>query len=380
MPRLFLFFICLFIACHKEEASKQTKIEEPMKQVFMQTNMPDPQVSGLFVAPSEVIRSRFINRADLQPQIALEPATTDILSNVGINLVIEMADESGISEDAIRAAADVSYKRLGIADQSLRGWTLSVRQTQDNTSAITFDPTNKLIIMITDAFMIPYTGPHEMTHVLMGRVSINAYIPGVMGEFVATAAEIYQPTDPNQITFTYEALNRPILATAKNIVGRSDVISAYNAPLDGPRYDLLRAAGKKIGDDKYRQLAKAVYDKATRAKQPMKLDDFAPVFTEYGLGDCVLFIHVIEPGFYMDLTVTESKMPVVFTKYIDGAGRETIIQAPFSFLWKKDGKPVRETTGLVTPAFVDVSSASIASSMDEYVLTVGNITHTYTIR
>lgn len=338
-----------------------------------------PNISGLFAAKDQDVVERVIYRESLYRLPELPKTNVDIIAKLGITLVNEMPEETGVTDDNVRAAADVSYNRLGIADEGLRGWTLFIRPSNNGTNATSFIEKKKFIVIEMEPPMFPFAGPHEMTHALAGKVSREDRLPGIMAEFVATAAEIHQPPGSEHNPFSYEILNRPILGTGKNQDGKADRIHAVGAPLDAMRYELLRQAGKKIGDDAYRDLATAIYKTAAKNDGPTLLDDLQPVFAQAGIGDCVLFTHTEEPGVYVDIAVATNHTPIVLTKYIDGQGQESMPEAPFSLAWRKDGRTINQFQGTASPIFTDDGSVPFGGMMDEYVVKVGNLSYTYTI-
>ncbi len=358
--------------------------EKPTKEAPQISNTvavePTSTVTGLFAAKGQESTPRVISATNLFQAPTLPPKNVDILAQLGVNVVNELPELTGITDDMVRAAADVSYNRLGIADESLRGWTLFVRLAANGTTQTSFNDKNKFVIVEIDPILFPYAAPHELTHALAGEATRENWVPGIMGEFMATAAEIYQPPGTaSAADFTYDTLNRPILGTGKNLRGEGDSIHAEGAPLDALRYELLRAASRKIGDEQYRTLIKKMYAAVAKKRGPMVMGDFQPIFAEMGLGDCVLFSHTSEPGVYVDLFVGIDHSPVVLTKYIDGTGQESMPNAPFSVTWKKGGVAVNQYQGMASPIFTDNGSIPFAASMDEYVVTVANLSYTYAV-
>jgi hypothetical protein len=377
MRFLALFFFTFLFSCSQQESPTS---QQAMPQVIYATpTLPSPaEVSGLFAAKSESGVIRTLDRSALMRLPVLERNGANILETLGVRVVNEMPETTGVTEADIRTAADVSWQRLHIADKHLRGWTLFVRPSQ-GMARTGFDMNNKFIVIEIDPTLFPYAAPHEMTHALMGQVSMENWLPGIVAEFVATAAEAHRPPNTAVDLFTYERLNRPILATAQSISGDVDRISDAGAPLDSLRYELLRTAGKKIGDEAYRQLASDIFRQAQEKKGPVSLDDLRDLFFQAGIGDCVLFSHTVEPGLYLDVTVGTNQAPIILTKYVDGAGREAVIQSQFTIVWKKNGQPIQSFTGAVQPMITDDGAIPFAAMMDEYEITIGNISYTYRI-
>lgn len=380
-----MFFIVLssLFACHTSPAVSKTEppLDKGLDPAFQAIQLPPlaPTVTALYAAEGQDKAERVIKREDLFVSPSLPPVTGDILGQLGIKLVNEFPDSAGITDDMIRSAADVSYDRLGIADHAMAGWTLSVRLSHNRVNDTSFVDKKKLVVVNLDPSLFNYAAPHELTHVLAGQAMGDKWLPGIMGEFLATAAEINQAPG-SEAPFTYDGLNRPILRTAKFVSGSSDQISAYGAPLDALRYELLRAAGRKIGDVKYRELAKAMWGTAMDKQGPTTMEDFQQDFAAVGLGDCVLFQHDAEPGVYVDLLVNTNHVPMVLTKYLDGSGQETMLQqVPLKLTWKKGGEVMYQYQGLAQPVLTDDASVAFGGSMDEYEVMVGTLTYTYHI-
>lgn len=379
LPLLFI------IACNNADHHTKTVEREVVSAAPTTTTTPAPKseeqnVSGLFAAKGQDVFERSISRESLYVASEFPKASVDILAQLGVHLINEMPEETGVTDEDVRAAADISYSRLGIADEELRGWTLFVRSSNNGMNATSFNEKKKFIVIEMDPPMFPFAGPHELTHALSGKVMREDRLPGIMSEFVATAAEIYQPPGSEFNPFSYEILNRPILGTGKNQDGKADRIHAVGAPLDAMRYELLRQAGKKIGDDAYRSLATEIYKTAAKKDGPVLLDDLQPVFAQAGIGDCVLFTHTEEPGVYVDLAIATNHAPIVLTKYIDGQGQESMVDAPFSLTWRKGGRTINKFEGTAAPIFTDDGSVPFGGMMDEYVVKVGNLSYTYVIK
>ncbi len=336
---------------------------------------PGPVVTGLFAAKGQEQATRVIDRGDLYLRPALPLSHDDVLTSLHIKLV----NETSVPDADLRAAANASRDQLGIVDQALYGWTLSIRNTENGDMPSTdFNEQAQMIIITMNQSLLPFAGPHEFTHALAGPTA-RAHMPVAMNEFMATAAELYQPPGADQNPFTYQILNRPILSTSKNPNGEDDTMRDQGAPLDGLRYELLRAAGKQIGPAAYHTLAHQIWSLAMAADHKLRADDFQPLFAEAGLGDCVLFTHSTEPGVYVDVIVNTQHMPMVLTKYIDGQGQETVPDAPLTLTWRKDGQAIAQFQSRSTPVFTDDASTLYSSDMDEYVVTLGNLTYSYKI-
>ncbi|HAL50434.1 TPA: hypothetical protein DDY56_03840 [Candidatus Uhrbacteria bacterium] len=71
---------------------------------------------------------------------------------------------------------------------------------------------------------------------------------------------------------------------------------------------------------------------------------------------------------------------MVLSKYINGLGQESAVEAPISLTWRKNGRTINQFQGMNMPLLTDDGSVMFGGMMDEYVVTVGSISYTYTIR
>jgi hypothetical protein len=284
---------------------------------------------------------RLIPRSWVFQPTPLPEMTGDVLAQLDITVHALFGDDTEMKtevEENIRRAADVAYQRIGARNESIRGWTLEVMDNGgDFSSAHTeFQTELRRIVIHIDPSMIPYSGPHELVHVLMGDVTDRDLLPGIIAEFVATAAEINELPIP-QAPFNYERLNRPILSTSQTVDGKSDRVGSGSmmSPLDGLRYELLRLAGKKLGTDAYIALARQLYNAALEADEPLSMVDIKPYFDKAGLGDCVIFQRTAEPNTYVDLLWTTNSTPFVVYKRVDASLAEVPIQDTMQLSWKR---------------------------------------------
>ena len=357
-------------ACAGSE-TKSTSVTKPKVKIAATQ---EPTATALFAAKGEDMAPRIMYHDDLYTRPELPPVDADILAQLDIKIV----NETDVPDQDIRASADASYRQLGIANQELRGWTLSVRPTPDGQMPSTdFNVKGRIIILCMDTSFLPFAGPHELTHALIGP-TVRTNLPVSMNEFMATAAELYMPPGA-EAPFTYEILNRPILSTGLNPNGDTDTMNAGGAPLDGLRYELLRAVGRKLGPLGYHTLAAQIYQATLKADKLVTVDDLQPLFAAAGVGDCVLFSHNTEPGVYVDVLIGTNHAPMVVTKYIDGQGQESVPDAPVNLTWKRGGLAIRQFQGGQGPIVTDDASIMFNNTMDEYVVTVGGLTYDYQI-
>lgn len=323
------------------------------------------------------------------PNKAPRPAVNgDILGQLGVQIDNEYGDSPyGITDADIRAAADVSYNRLGIADSCVKGVKLVVRDSDvlGEASTTQWRQDHSQVIVTINGLNWDSDASHEMTHVLMGCVAAEERLPGFLAEFISEAAEVSPDWFPVGKTplesMTYDELNVPTLGIGKDLSGASSTINANGAPLDGPRYDLLRMAAIKIGPAKHRELAKAIYAMAANSTKPTTLDQVKPLFDQAGIGDCVLFHETTAPGLYVDVAFRNDGMPVILYKSIDSTGVESSFPATLRAVWRKDGKPLAKTEGMTNPLgmLVDDANAPFAAMSDEYDVTIGTTTYVYKV-
>lgn len=265
--------------------------------------------------------------------------TVDILASLGITLENQFEGRWGMTDIAIRGMADQAYQKNGIMDESLRGWTLSVRPSDQGSNTF-LDVDRKVAIVNLQQGDEPFSGPHELAHVLSGPTFLNdTDIPHVAKEYVAIAAETINPATLRD-TWTFSLQNRPILGMGRTINGESGVIHAQNAPLDGWRYDLLRLTDEVIGEDGQAKLAQTIWQQ-WRDDGSITMIQMHALFEEAGIRDLAIFTQTLEPGLYLDVTFTKRGTPVVLAKTVDADGYEGLTQVPEQIIWRdQDGNAI----------------------------------------
>lgn len=318
--------------------------------------------------------------------IPMLPASgEDILAQLNIDLNIQLPELEPTPwlEEQLRAAADASFAKLGIANESVRGWELEIQFSPDLTSASTeFVPKRRKMVMRINPFIVPAVGPHEMTHVLMGEVTEMNLLPRVITEFVCNAAVDDSMMD-GPFPFTYEKLNRPILGTGLMADGTADMIGVgTGSAFDGLRYNLLTAAGHKIGSESWQRLSRELYDDAVASPVPLTLVDVKPRFDQHGLDDCVLFQRTTDQGTFVDLAWDNNNVPLILYKQIDANGMESMLQVGVNFMWKVRGKPYSWGNFPTDPGgvFADPAWKYTAAVTDELQVTVGEHVYSFTIK
>ncbi len=287
-----------------------------------------------------------------------------------------------ITRDDITSAFDASYAELGIADPAIDGWTVIIQDGQSLSSAFTNPEEGfKRFTVSISGPLVPYALPHEATHVLMGRVSSRNWLPGFVAEFVASAAETKQP--PNSAAFDYEVINRDVLRLPVS-TGDFRPAAAIGAgpsagPLDGLRYELLRAGAKKIGPTETAALSHDIIQAAALAQRTLSVDELAPLFTKHGLGDCVLMKSGMKPGAYSQAIMSPNGLlavrMVIGSNGIEQDGHITNV----SFAYTKGGKTAYNVhaEGMDTNVFGDDQNALATSWADGAVVTINNATKSY---
>ncbi len=273
--------------------------------------------------------------------------TVDILAHLGVTLENQFDGEYGVTDMAIRGMADRAYGKLGIADEDLRGWTLSVRMMEmgANTS---FDEDRKLVIVNVGAMEFVRNIEHELTHVLAGAAFTGSErINHVAKEFVSVAGETLDVNDDIRKSWDYDRLNMAILGMGRTINGESGVMHANNVPLDGFRYDLLRLTDEKIGEDGQEKLARDIYALGI-ANGSLTMDDLRPLFAAAGLGELAILTDTMEPGLYLDMTFMKNGMPMLLAKTIDLDGYEGLTNVPVQLIWR-DAKGMAIAGGSAQP-------------------------------
>lgn len=270
-----------------------------------------------------------------QPTPASYPLpSVDILAQLGVTLENQYAGDFGITDQVIRGLTDRAYSKLGIADEGLRGWTLSIRLSESGINMTSLDEDKKLGVISLLPPNFERSAEHEIAHFLSGPGFIkNKGVATVAMEFVAIAAETLDPAADFRDHVSYQAFNLGILGTGRTINGESGVIHAANAPLDGVRYDLLRTTDELIGEDGQVKLAQAVYSQAM-SQGSLSMGDMEKLFIAAGVTDCQIFRETMEPGLYLDLTFLQDGTPVMLAKTIDQDGYEGLTQTSQQFIWR----------------------------------------------
>ncbi len=334
-----------------------------------------PTAPALGQDPANV---RSIPRDWLYTPPAMPQPNTDVLAVIGVKLVNEFNGDFGVTDDAIRGTADLSYGLLGIADKDLKGWELVVRPGNGVANTQMMTEQRRAVIQI-DPSLVPTAFGHEMTHFLAGKVTADNLVPGFISEFIAEAAEINgKPPAQGPDIFDYDRLNRPILGISTSLSGVVGKIGA-DSPLDGFRYDLMRLGAAKIGAEKHRAVATQIWQAAEKADKPLSLADVKPYFDEAGLGDCVLFTETTEPGVYVDIAVSTDGVPFIFYKQVDNQGVETSLPANLRLTWRKGEQVLANYNGATNEAgiFVDSGMFTVAPYADMYEVTIGTQTWAY---
>lgn len=395
---LFLLILAFVPGCGKEEtvANTQTfpispELSMDQGQVVSVMQILDPmngvQTGAVFPAegtnPSEV---REVKRSYFTKRPTREKVGEDVLKGLDVTIVNEFDNGSThrVSEDDIRGIADVAYARTGILNNAMRGWTLTVRMsTQGPSTAQTqlFEKQKRAVIEI-DPVTFEINGPHEMAHFLVGNVLYENKLPGFLYELMSIAAENPE-RDPNlqALGFEYEAVNKSILGFGKTLDHKDSVIHAQNSPFDGLRYDLLRAAKKKIGVEAYRELAEKVYQMGLESTDTVTLEELQPLFADYSLGDLVLLQKTQEPGIYVDIVFTGDGTPLILTKQINDLGVEGSFMSSFTVAMKQKGELVATMMGTTNPGGIITDPTLQFQSWwsDQIDILVGTTTYTYKI-
>jgi hypothetical protein len=342
-----------------------------------------PPPSSIMVSPAADERPeepRTLTRVAFKKQLETFNPSVDILKKMNVTIENEFAGNFGITDEAIRGAADASYERMKIAHPSIKDYHLVVRPNgMDGGANTQFFKNQKRVVVSIDPSAWQRSAAHELTHVLSGMVIQEDWLPGFLREFVATAAEPMSKDE--EVPITYEQFNRPILSIAKTVNRKDHQINAMNAPLDGIRYDLLRAAGRKIGTDRHRELARKIYDQAAKRGVAVPLEEFKPLFDEAGIGDCVLFQTASAEGTYLDVAMFTNGIPLIMFKQIDQSGVESVPMASLRLVWRKNGDAIGNVNASTTPVglLADQSGAVFAPFADTYEITLGTTTYTYKI-
>jgi hypothetical protein len=352
-------------------------MSEPPTVMRVEPNAKEPAMTAIMPAPNtDPDNAGEIPREWIYDPPKLPPPTVDVLKRAGIEVENEFPPFM-LDEDTIRGAADRAFAVLGTYDESLRGWTLTVRQADDVAETYWIEGQKRAVVRI-DIRAVPYALPHELVHVLLGRATREAMMPGFVNEFLANAAELHQQPRPPQLNFDYDRLNRPILGLGQSLT-RIEGKIGNDSPLDMERYLLLELAGEKIGQERFENLAAELAHAALVAEKPLTLSDTKAHFDRYGIGDCVLFTQTPGPGIYVDLALTKDGLPYIMYKQVDGQGVESSInQANIRVTLKREGDalfnfPVGSTNPNAT--FLDPAGMPLFPYADSYEVTIG--THTY---
>lgn len=386
---LTLSFLVLFLAaCDKEESKKTTKLDLPSSGISkecreearnasateldnslkMDLKMLERQLGNMAQAPiaegykpGRVVPREYTTQAPVYPG-----PTVDVLAELGVTLENEYEGRFGITDEAIRGAADVVYTRLGVADD-LEGWTLSFRSTEEGAFTHVDAKKKRAVVSIAPP-EFEYSASHELAHVLTGLTMTDETAPRVMMEFVAIAAE---PHGKASELFTYERVNVPILGIGKSLDGESGIIHANNSPLDGLRYDLLRTIDDEISDSEQIALAKAIYAQAKKNGE-ITLGESQQLFEQYGVGDCAIFAQTTEPGLYVDVVWRNDGTPVILAKTIDKTGYEGFSPGGVVQIVYRDesGRAMGAATAPLIPILTDDGLAKMGAYAAVYELRI----------
>jgi len=325
---------CLLESRKSDWATIEKKIQQDQQRLAAQGVLTPiaPTTSPLGARERDVLSGR-------RPAREFPAPTVDILAQLGVTIENQFEDRWGMTDTAIRGMADQAYVKNGIMDETLRGWTFSVRPSGNGSNTL-LDVERKVAIVNLQQGDELFSGPHELAHVLSGPAFINDEdIPHVAKEFVAIAAEV---TDPSTLrdTWTFSLQNIPILGMGRTINGESGVIHAQNAPLDGWRYDLLRLTDEVISEDGQVALAQNLWKEA-RNNGSLTMPQIKAQFEAAGIQDLAIFQETIQPGLYLDVTFTKTGTPVILAKTIDNDGYEGLTQVPEQIIWRdQDGNAI----------------------------------------
>jgi hypothetical protein len=270
------------------------------------------------------------------PQADFPRPTVDILGQLGVILENEFNGEFGVTDDVIRGLADRSYGKLGIADPSMRGWTLSFRLGEAD-PLMSMDLKQKKVYIAMGIKEVLSIGPaeHELTHFLTGDVAAgNNAVARLAREYIAIAGESRDPAGL-RAKYDFERMNLAILGVSGSMSSPSNFIHAYGTPLDDWRYDLMRLTDEVIGEDGQVKLARQLYEQ-TKSNNGLTLIDMQNMFMEAGIKDLALFNKNVEAGLYLDLTFQKDGAAVILAKTIDSNGNEGITPAPMQPVWRNN--------------------------------------------
>jgi hypothetical protein len=316
------------------------------------------------------------------PAVNYPAVSGDILAQLGVTLENQYEGEYGITDEVIRGLADQAYRKTGIADEALRGWTLSVRASDSGIKYTSLEADKKLGVIALNPPDFERIATHELSHFLAGDSFVNnEAIVGVAKEYVAIAAEVLDPAKEFRDLWSYNFQNRPIFGLARNINGQSGMIHAAGAPLDGWRYDLLRTTDEVIGEDGQVKLAQAIYQTATE-QGSLSLEDMERLFVEAGITNCAIFQKTLEPGLYLDLLFMKNGTAVVLAKTIDSDGYEGITSTPEQIIWRNsEGEAIGGTdTQPLQSALMFADSAPLVHAAAQLEVRVGGEPYTFELQ
>lgn len=298
------------------------------------------------------------------PKAAFPPVRGDVIAQLGMTLDNQFDGIVGVTDAAIRGMADRTLAKIGLLDETgLRGYTLSIRLMDGPGGNTTFDVDRKVAIVNLGVQTVATNFDHEFAHVLSGPdFLMNQDVAAVAKETVAMAAETIDASPGLRETWTYDRQNLPILGMGKTINGESGVIHAANAPLDGWRYDVMRLADEKIGEDGQVALARSVWKEAT-ARKSLDLRGLEALYVAAGVKDLAIFQPTLDPGLYLDLTFQRDGVPVLLAKTVDQDGYEGISPAAMQVVWRdQDDKAVGGMDPIpLQPAFTFSDAALLAT-------------------
>lgn len=298
------------------------------------------------------------------PKTVFPPVQGDVIAQLGMTLENRFDGHFGITDAVLRGMADRAAAKIGLLDETgLRGYTLSVRVSDNGGANTTFDVEKKVAVVNVSVQMINAQFDHEFGHVLSGPAFLmNKDIATAAKEVVAIAAESDDASPGLRETWTYARQNLPILGMGRTINGESGVMHAVGAPLDGWRYDLVRLVDEVIGEEGQLALAKRVWKEAG-SRGTFGMRDLEALFVAAGVKDLAIFKDQAQPGLYLDLAFQKDGAPVILAKTVDADGYEGLTNVPMQVIWRDaEGQAVGGMDPIpLQPAFIMGDAALMAS-------------------
>lgn len=298
------------------------------------------------------------------PKIEFPPVRDDVIAQLGMTLENRFDGHFGVTDAAIRGMADRAAAKLGLLDETgLRGYTLSVRVSDNGGANTTFDVEKKVAVINVGVQLLNAQFDHEFAHVLSGPdFLMNRDIATAAKETVAIAAEFDDASPGLRETWSYARQNLAILGMGRSINGESGVMHASGAPLDGWRYDLVRLTDEVIGEEAQVALARRVWAEAS-ARRSYGMRDLEARFVDAGVKDLAIFKEQVEPGLYLDLGFQVDGVPVILAKTVDADGYEGLTNVPMQIIWRDaEGQAVGGMDPIpLQPAFQMNDAALMAS-------------------